>query len=102
MKINNRYEFVIFFDVENGIPNGDPDANNMPRVDPESGHGFVTDVCIKRKIRNYVQLVREGVDGYDILIKPDKPLNTVFGEAYEAVGLKRGKKEKKALKIPMM
>lgn len=98
MKINNRYEFVIFFDVENGIPNGDPDANNMPRVDHESGHGFVTDVCIKRKIRNYVQLVREGVDGYDILIKPDKPLNTVFGEAYEAVGLKRGKKEKKSIK----
>ena len=57
--IKNRYEFVIFFDVENGNPNGDPDAGNMPRVDPETGLGIVTDVCLKRKIRNYVETVKE-------------------------------------------
>ena len=57
--IKNRYDFVILFDVENGNPNGDPDAGNMPRVDPETGFGLVTDVCLKRKIRNYVQTVKE-------------------------------------------
>ena len=57
--IKNRYEFVVLFDVENGNPNGDPDAGNMPRIDPESGYGLVTDVCLKRKIRNYVELVKE-------------------------------------------
>ena len=96
MMISNRYEFVMFFDVEMGNPNGDPDAANMPRVDPETGYGFVTDVCLKRKIRNYVQLVHEGEPGYDILIKPDKALNTVFAEAYDASGLERGQKGKKA------
>ena len=58
MAINNRYDFVMLFDVENGNPNGDPDAGNMPRIDPESGLGLVTDVCLKRKIRNYVEMVR--------------------------------------------
>lgn len=67
--IRNRYEFVIFFDVENGNPNGDPDAGNMPRVDPETGYGLVTDVCLKRKIRNYVETVKEGESGYRIYIK---------------------------------
>ena len=57
--IKNRYEFVILFDVENGNPNGDPDAGNMPRVDPETGLGLVTDVCLKRKIRSYVETVKE-------------------------------------------
>ena len=57
--IKNRYEFVVLFDVENGNPNGDPDAGNMPRIDPESGLGLVTDVCLKRKIRNYVETVNE-------------------------------------------
>ena len=56
--INNRYEFVLLYDVENGNPNGDPDAGNMPRIDPETGYGIVTDVCLKRKIRNYVELVK--------------------------------------------
>ena len=56
--IQNRYEFVYLFDVENGNPNGDPDAGNMPRIDPETGHGLVTDVCIKRKIRNYITLAK--------------------------------------------
>lgn len=58
--IHNRYEFVILFDVENGNPNGDPDAGNMPRVDPETSLGLVTDVCLKRKIRNFVETVKEG------------------------------------------
>ena len=62
--IKNRYEFVVFFDVENGNPNGDPDAGDMPRVDPETGYGLVTDVCLKRKIRNYVEMEKEGEEGY--------------------------------------
>ena len=74
--IKNRYEFVILYDVENGNPNGDPDAGNMPRIDPETGHGIVTDVCIKRKIRNYIDMIQEGKPGYDIYIKQDTPLNT--------------------------
>ena len=60
--IKNRYEFVVLFDVENGNPNGDPDAGNMPRIDPESGLGLVTDVCLKRKIRNYVETVKEDTE----------------------------------------
>lgn len=92
--INNRYDFVILFDVENGNPNGDPDAGNSPRVDAETGYGFVTDVCIKRKIRNYVELIKEGEAGYNILIKPDKSLNEKFTEAYEENGLKLKQKGK--------
>lgn len=85
--INNRYEFVMIFDVENGNPNGDPDAGNSPRVDAETGYGYITDVCIKRKIRNYVELVKEGVPGYNILIKPDRSLNSKFTEAYKEKGI---------------
>ena len=73
--IKNRYDFVILFDVENGNPNGDPDAGNMPRVDPETGCGLVTDVCLKRKIRNYVQMAKEDEPGYGIYIKENEPLN---------------------------
>ncbi|HML46091.1 MAG TPA: type I-C CRISPR-associated protein Cas7/Csd2 [Clostridia bacterium] len=80
--INNRYEFVMLFDVENGNPNGDPDAGNMPRVDPETGHGLVTDVCLKRKIRDYVQMVKEDATGYRIYIKDGVPLNVSDQEAY--------------------
>ena len=94
--IKNRYEFVMLFDVENGNPNGDPDAGNMPRTDPETGLGIVTDVCIKRKIRNYVELVKEGEGGYNILIKANKSLNSKFKEAYEANDLKTGQKGKNA------
>ncbi len=67
--IHNRYDFVILFDVTNGNPNGDPDAGNLPRVDPETGLGLVTDVCLKRKIRNYVEAAKEGEAGYSIYIK---------------------------------
>ena len=79
--IKNRYEFVVLFDVENGNPNGDPDAGNMPRVDSETGYGLVTDVCLKRKIRNYVETVKEGESGYRIYIKDGVPLNTSDKEA---------------------
>lgn len=88
MAIENRYDFVMLFDVENGNPNGDPDAGNAPRIDPETGFGFITDVCLKRKIRNYVELCKEGEAGYNILIKPDRSLNAKFAEAYEKEGLK--------------
>lgn len=90
--IKNRYEFVVLFDVENGNPNGDPDAGNMPRTDPEKGLGIVTDVCLKRKIRNFVEIVKEGEPGYNILIKTDKSLNDKFAEAHEALGTKEKKK----------
>ena len=92
--INNRYDFIMLFDVENGNPNGDPDAGNTPRIDAESGYGYITDVCLKRKIRNYVELVKEGEKGYRILIKADRALNSKFEEAYEAENLKKGQKGK--------
>ncbi len=94
--IKNRYEFVVLFDVENGNPNGDPDAGNLPRIDPESGYGIVTDVCLKRKIRNYVETVmdpdygqdiKEGEQGYKIYIKSDIPLNRSDSTAYHYLGL---------------
>ena len=92
--IKNRYEFVMLFDVENGNPNGDPDAGNMPRTDPETSLGIVTDVCLKRKIRNFVELTKEGEAGYNILIKADKALNTKFTEAYNTLGLATKQKGK--------
>lgn len=73
--IQNRYDFVLLFDVTNGNPNGDPDAGNLPRMDPETGYGLVTDVCLKRKIRNYVETVKEDAPGYRIYIKENTPLN---------------------------
>ena len=92
--IKNRYEFTVIFDVENGNPNGDPDAGNMPRNDPETSAGLVTDVCLKRKIRNFVEIFKEDEPYYNILVKPDKALNTKFTEAYEAIGEKTGQKGK--------
>ena len=85
--IKNRYEFVVLFDVENGNPNGDPDAGNMPRIDPESGYGLVTDVCLKRKIRNYVEMVKEDEEGYQIYIKENVPLNRSDNQAFEYLGI---------------
>lgn len=89
--IKNRYDFVVLFDVENGNPNGDPDAGNMPRVDPETGCGLVTDVCLKRKIRNYVQMVKEGDPEYDIYIKAEVPLNRADAAACASCGVKAEK-----------
>ena len=94
--IKNRYEFVILFDVENGNPNGDPDAGNMPRIDPETGLGIITDVCLKRKIRNYVETVKEDSPGYRIYVKEDVPLNRSDAEAYLALDVtEKDIKEKK-------
>lgn len=94
--IKNRYEFVILFDVENGNPNGDPDAGNMPRVDPETGLGLVTDVCLKRKIRNYVETVKEDAAGYRIYVKDGVPLNRSDAEAFAALEIsEKTVKEKK-------
>jgi CRISPR-associated protein Csd2 len=86
--ITNRYEFALLFDVENGNPNGDPDAGNMPRFDPETGHGLVTDVCLKRKIRNYVALTKEGKKGFNIYIQEKAVLNQTHNLAYKALELK--------------
>lgn len=84
--IKNRYEFTILFDVENGNPNGDPDAGNMPRIDPETGYGIVTDVCLKRKIRNCIETLCEDKEGYKIYIKDGVPLNDSDNTAYIAFG----------------
>lgn len=106
--IQNRYDFVFYFDVENGNPNGDPDAGNSPRIDPETGIGIVSDVCIKRKIRNYVDLVRGGevVDGqgYRIYVQEGAILNERNEEAYARNDLKPQskklpKKEEERLKV---
>lgn len=86
--ITHRYEFVLLFDVENGNPNGDPDAGNMPRIDPETGHGIVTDVCLKRKIRNYVALAKEGAEGFHIYIQEKAVLNRTNELAYKEYDLK--------------
>ena len=93
--IKNRYDFVILFDVENGNPNGDPDAGNMPRVDPETGLGLVTDVCLKRKIRNFVEDAKEDADGYRIYIKDQVPLNRSDAEALSALGVDKDLKAAK-------
>ncbi|WNG49156.1 type I-C CRISPR-associated protein Cas7/Csd2 [Archangium minus] len=86
-ELKYRYDFVLLFDVKDGNPNGDPDAGNLPRVDPETGHGLVTDVCLKRKVRNFVQLARDGQEGYDIYIKEKAVLSQQQGRAYAALGL---------------
>lgn len=85
--IKNRYDFVVLFDVENGNPNGDPDAGNMPRMDQETGIGLVTDVCLKRKIRNYVEAAYEDKPGYRIYVKENIPLERQNKEAYAALGV---------------
>ncbi len=81
----NRYDFVLLFDVTRGNPNGDPDAGNLPRLDPETGHGLVSDVSLKRKIRNYVELARDGVDGHHIYVTESAILNEKHRKAYKAV-----------------
>jgi CRISPR-associated protein Csd2 len=93
--IKNRYEFVLLFDVENGNPNGDPDMGNMPRVDPQTGYGIVTDVCLKRKIRDYVDLVKAGSEGYDIYVKEGAVLNEQHTKAFAALGRKPDSKKPK-------
>jgi len=95
--IQNRYEFVYLFDVENGNPNGDPDAGNMPRIDPETSYGLVTDVCLKRKIRNFVEIVNGNQSPCEIYIREKSILNQTHERAHQAVGVKGeadGKKRK--------
>lgn len=81
----NRYEFVLLFDVAKGNPNGDPDAGNLPRLDPETNHGLVSDVSLKRKIRNYVELAKSGVDGHHIYVEEGAILNDQHRKAYKAL-----------------
>lgn len=87
-KLENRFDFVYIFDVKDGNPNGDPDAGNLPRIDAETGEGLVTDVCLKRKVRNYVQLTKELADGYDIFIKEKAILNNEIDKAHDAEEVK--------------
>lgn len=90
--IQNRYDFVLFFDVKDGNPNGDPDAGNLPRMDPETGNGLVTDVCLKRKVRNYVQLAKSDAATYDIFVKEKAILNTLIDKAHEQEEVKNKEK----------
>lgn len=92
--INKRYEFVLLFDVKNGNPNGDPDGGNMPRIDPETGHGITTDVCLKRKVRNYVELCKGDQPQYDIYIKEKAVLTERRQPAYQAVEEEKDKSAK--------
>ncbi len=100
--IKNRYDFVLIFDVQDGNPNGDPDAGNLPRVDPETGRGLVTDVCLKRKVRNYVQLTKTGDDGkiakgYDIYIKEKAVLGRAQFKAFNDLGISTGEISRKEI-----
>jgi CRISPR-associated protein Csd2 len=86
MNLENRYDFVYLFDVKDGNPNGDPDAGNLPRVDAETGRGLITDVCLKRKVRNFVGLTNNEQPPHDIYIKEKAILNQVHEKAYESIG----------------
>ena len=90
-ELKNRFDFVFVFDVKDGNPNGDPDAGNLPRVDAETGMGLVTDVCLKRKVRNYVQVSKNCAEGYDIFIKEKAVLNTLIDKAHEEENVKEAK-----------
>jgi len=95
--IKNRYDFVLIFDVKDGNPNGDPDAGNLPRLDAETGQGIVTDVCLKRKVRNYVQLTKGADDGYNIYVKEKAVLGRAHVEAFKELGIAIGQESRKAI-----
>lgn len=95
--VKNRYDFVLLFDVKDGNPNGDPDAGNLPRVDPETGQGLVTDVCLKRKVRNYVGLAKEFRPPYDIYVKEKAVLGRAHEEAFRDLKIQLGEEIKVAL-----
>lgn len=97
----NRIDFVYIFDVQDGNPNGDPDAGNLPRVDAETGMGLVTDVCLKRKVRNYVQVAKSCENGYDIFIKEKAVLNTLIDKAHEEESVKAAKDKTSAARDVM-
>lgn len=94
-ELMNRYDFVFLYDVQDGNPNGDPDAGNLPRIDPETGHGIVTDVCLKRKLRNYVQIRKGLSEGYDIFVKEKAVLNELIAQAHEEEEVKKETKGEK-------
>ena len=96
-ELKNRYDFMLLFDVKDGNPNGDPDAGNLPRVDTETGEGLVTDVCIKRKVRNYVQLVKADEKGYDIYVKEKAILGLAHKEAFKELGIDVGQESAKVM-----
>ena len=99
-ELKNRFDFVYIFDVQDGNPNGDPDAGNLPRVDAETGMGLVTDVCLKRKVRNYVQVAKCGIDGKDILVRSKEIsgvetfINGEIRAAYKDLGIDLKVKDK--------
>lgn len=100
-EINNRIDFVYLFDVQDGNPNGDSDAGNLPRVDAETGMGLVTDVCLKRKVRNYVQVAKDLSDGYDIFIKEKAVLNSEIDKAHDDEDVKKAKDKTAAARLFM-
>ena len=100
-ELKNRIDFVYIFDVQDGNPNGDPDAGNLPRVDAETGMGLVTDVCLKRKVRNYVQTAKGQADGYDIFIKEKAVLNTLIDKAHDDSEVKAAKDKTEAARMYM-
>lgn len=93
--VNHRYDFVFVFDVQDGNPNGDPDAGNLPRIDPETGHGIVTDVCLKRKVRNFVSMTRPSNGRFDVFVKEKAVLNLLIDEAHEQESVKGKEKGEK-------
>lgn len=95
--VKNRYDFVLIFDVQDGNPNGDPDAGNLPRIDAETGQGLVTDVCLKRKVRNFVQIVKEYKSPYDIYIKEKAVLGAAHVQAFKDLGISVGEESKKSI-----
>ena len=100
-ELKNRIDFVYIFDVQDGNPNGDPDAGNLPRVDAETGMGLVTDVCLKRKVRNYVQTAKGQANGYDIFIKEKAVLNTLIDKAHDDSEVKAAKNKTEAARMFM-
>ena len=100
-ELKNRIDFIYIFDVQDGNPNGDPDAGNLPRVDAETGMGLVTDVCLKRKVRNYVQIAKDLSDGYDIFIKEKAVLNTLINKAHDDSVVKAAKDKTEAARMYM-
>ena len=100
-EINNRIDFIYIFDVQDGNPNGDPDAGNLPRIDAETGMGLVTDVCLKRKVRNYVQVAKGLSEGYDIFIKEKAILNSEIDKAHDDEEVKKAKDKTAAARLFM-
>ena len=100
-ELKNRIDFVYIFDVKDGNPNGDPDAGNLPRIDAETGMGLVTDVCLKRKVRNYVQIAKGQAEGYDIFIKEKAVLNTLIDKAHDDSEVKAAKDKTEAARMFM-